>query len=177
MGQTHPFAGGNGDADNPYQISTPEQLDAVRSYLDKHFVLVSNIDMKPWHDDNNVWVPIGKGSSPNTNTPFTGQFDGNCYGINRLQIFGTDVLGLFHTLSNATIKNLNLDVRNIDSGFVNEFRISVLVDILDKEILFKRPGYYYAQSGFRSRTPFERFFKKRTGMTVSDYIEFKKKGE
>ena len=101
--------------------------------------------------------------------------EGNLYKNSSLDSFlMSEKLGV----SEQTIKSCIQEETGLTfSGFVNEFRISVLVDILDKEILFKRPGYYYAQSGFRSRTPFERFFKKHTGMTVSDSLELKKKGE
>ncbi|SNS76832.1 AraC-type DNA-binding protein [Belliella buryatensis] len=53
---------------------------------------------------------------------------------------------------------------------INEIRVKRLVRNLDKTILFQKPGYYYKLSGFKSRTPFERMFKKETGMTLSEYI-------
>jgi hypothetical protein len=44
------FAGGTGDPNDPYQIATAEQLVAIGSdpgLLDRHFVLVSDIDLDP----------------------------------------------------------------------------------------------------------------------------------
>jgi AraC-like DNA-binding protein len=54
--------------------------------------------------------------------------------------------------------------------FLNEFRIDLLKALLDRAIIFERPGFYYRYSGFKSRTPFERHFKSKTGMTVQQYI-------
>ncbi|GAB2625735.1 helix-turn-helix domain-containing protein [Belliella aquatica] len=54
--------------------------------------------------------------------------------------------------------------------FINAIRIDLLKSLLDKTIIFERPGYYYKYSGFKSRTPFERHFKAKTGMTVQQYI-------
>ncbi|GAB2610469.1 helix-turn-helix domain-containing protein [Belliella aquatica] len=54
--------------------------------------------------------------------------------------------------------------------FLNDIRIAFLVQELDKAFLFQKPGYYYKLSGFKSRTPFERMFKKETGVTLSEYI-------
>jgi AraC-like DNA-binding protein len=54
--------------------------------------------------------------------------------------------------------------------FLNELRIELVKLLLDKTIIFERPGYYYKYSGFKSRTPFERHFKSITGMTVQQYI-------
>lgn len=39
------FAGGDGTVDNPYQVATVEQLNAVRNNLGAHYVQVANIDL------------------------------------------------------------------------------------------------------------------------------------
>ncbi|RPJ34751.1 MAG: hypothetical protein EHM35_09630, partial [Planctomycetaceae bacterium] len=44
------FAGGTGEPNDPYQIATAEQLIAIGSdpnLLDRHFVLVANLDLDP----------------------------------------------------------------------------------------------------------------------------------
>ncbi|AJF07146.1 hypothetical protein [Geoalkalibacter subterraneus] len=41
-----PFAGGTGESDAPYQIATAAQLDAVRSYLDKHFIVTIQLGIE-----------------------------------------------------------------------------------------------------------------------------------
>lgn len=71
------FAGGNGTVENPYQISTAEQLDAVRNDLSASYVLVNDIDLSGFES----WEPIG-----NLDQPFEGTFDGNLYIIKNLKI-------------------------------------------------------------------------------------------
>lgn len=39
------FAGGDGSTDNPWQISTPSQLDSLRYFSRDNFILVNNINM------------------------------------------------------------------------------------------------------------------------------------
>jgi len=60
-----PFAGGDGTVDNPWQISTVDQLANLHNYLgaenaDKHFVLINNIDLNvaPYNEGEG-WDPIG----------------------------------------------------------------------------------------------------------------------
>ncbi len=60
-------------------------------------------------------------------------------------------------------------------AYLNDLRIETLLITLNKEIIFQRPGYYYQNSGFKSRTPFERCFKEKTGMNLQNYIENLKK--
>lgn len=102
----HPFAGGDGSADDPYQIATAEQLDAVRDYLDKHFVLTADIDL------TDEWEPIGTyvdWENP-ANQPFTGSLNGAGFAINGLFIDqpNRQDVGLFGLTADATIENLNL---------------------------------------------------------------------
>ena len=68
------FAGGSGTQADPYLISTPDQLNAIRQGLDKHYKLLNDIDLSAWGD----WMPIGgeeleRHGEP---TPFTGSLDG-----------------------------------------------------------------------------------------------------
>lgn len=39
------FAGGDGSSGNPYKVSTPSQLNAVRNYANKSFIQINDIDM------------------------------------------------------------------------------------------------------------------------------------
>ncbi|HIW33110.1 MAG TPA: S-layer homology domain-containing protein [Candidatus Paenibacillus intestinavium] len=64
------FAGGSGEAGDPYLIATAEQLDAIRLDLDSHYRLIANIDLSDYHD-NGGWVPIGSSIEP-----FTGSLKG-----------------------------------------------------------------------------------------------------
>lgn len=80
------FAGGSGTREDPYLISTPDQLNAVRQGLDKHYKLANDIDLSGWGD----WMPIGaeeleRHGDP---TPFTGSFDGAGHVISGMTITG-----------------------------------------------------------------------------------------
>lgn len=129
------FSSGNGTEQNPYIITTPEELNKVREHLDKHFKLGSNIEL------TNGWEPIGSieilnapesGAGDNTSNPpgelvipttpadpvveveetaFKGSFDGGNFKISGLEISSEEsgVFGLFGLTDGATIKNLTLD--------------------------------------------------------------------
>lgn len=80
------FAGGSGTQADPYLVSTPDQLNAVRQGLDKHYRLAGDIDLSGWGD----WMPIGgeeleRHGDP---TPFTGSFDGAGHVIRGMTITG-----------------------------------------------------------------------------------------
>jgi hypothetical protein len=80
-----PFAGGNGTAEDPYQIADWYQLDGVRDYLSSHFTLINDLDSNsigynwvsgPAANGGKGWRPIGTRSYP-----FTGTLDGQGYKI------------------------------------------------------------------------------------------------
>lgn len=80
------FAGGSGTREDPYLISTPDQLNAVRQGLDKHYKLAGDIDLSGWGD----WMPIGgeeleRHGDP---TPFTGSLDGAGHVVSGMTITG-----------------------------------------------------------------------------------------
>jgi hypothetical protein len=94
-------AGGKGTIENPYLISTKEQLNNVRFNLTAHYRLANDIDLSGVE-----WNPIGL----NAAAPFTGSFDGDGYKISNLTInkSGKDYLGLFGCASNAIFKNISV---------------------------------------------------------------------
>lgn len=101
------FAGGDGSKNNPYQISTPEQLDAVRNNLTANYILINDIDLSEWGD----WKPIGR---ENDESPFQGTFNGNKHTIENINMGilsaqYSSYAGLFSYIENATIKDLNLE--------------------------------------------------------------------
>lgn len=101
------FAGGSGTPEDPYRIATAEQLDNVRNYRDKHFVLTSDITLSAVED----WTPIGE-----PGLSFTGTFDGNWHTISNLAInsSGSGYFGLFGFIDRgAKIRNLRLVNVNI----------------------------------------------------------------
>src|SRR5690606_9412383 len=58
--EREPFAGGDGSASNPWQITSASQLHAVRDDLAAHYVLAADIDLgtAPWNLGAG-WLPIG----------------------------------------------------------------------------------------------------------------------
>ena len=80
------FAGGSGTKADPYLISTPDQLNAVRQGLDKHYRLVNDIDLSAWGN----WMPIG-GEAADAHgeaAAFTGSFDGAGHVVSGMTITG-----------------------------------------------------------------------------------------
>jgi len=84
------YAGGTGEPNNPYHISTAEDLmllgETPEDY-DKHFKLMADIDLDPNLSDGKVFTNALIASDPiypcrlNTDTLFTGSFNGNGYSI------------------------------------------------------------------------------------------------
>jgi len=112
------FEGGDGSADDPWQISTAEQLNSLRNYLgtehaDKHFVLINDIDLDvaPYNEGAG-WDPIGSyaGWEDPANEYFSGTFDGGLYTISGLfsNRPATDGIGLFGCTDGAVIEDLQL---------------------------------------------------------------------
>ncbi len=124
------YGGGTGTSNDPYLLSTPEQLNTVGLYPEdwyKSFKLVNNIDMKNFGTNFNI---IGT----KRYKPFIGIFDGNDHGIYNLNLNRPDekFVGLFGCVDgqNAVVKNLRLvapDI-NVPGGFY----IAPLVGCLGK---------------------------------------------
>lgn len=104
------FAGGTGTRDDPYQIETLEQLQAMAGDLSASYVLTADIDA----GSIAAWQPIGtlvaideSGETPDPAHAFTGSFDGNGHTISNLNVVGTAMFaGLFGTTANAAISNV-----------------------------------------------------------------------
>ena len=134
------FEGGTGTPEDPYQIATAEQLDAIRNNLGASYVLVNDIDLSNYGN----WVPIGWSFDPNPSpgsTFFYGTLDGQNHSISNLTInydaFVADSsnpcpnrLGLFYEIHDnlgnfgdgcgwvrigGIVKNLNLDNINFST--------------------------------------------------------------
>ena len=105
------YSGGNGTAEDPYRISTPEDMNSIDNDpcdSDKYFLLTADIDLSAY-----------TGEQFNTIYPFTGVFDGNGHTISNFTWSSTrnlGVVGLFAGLNdpNAVIKDLGLIDPNID---------------------------------------------------------------
>ena len=111
------FAGGDGSAENPYQIATAEQLNAVRNDLSASYVLVNDIDLSEFEN----WEPIGEYSYNDETVQFRGNFDGNNHKISNLKITHDNVnAGLFGSIYdtyNIQIKNIYFENVNIKGNF------------------------------------------------------------
>lgn len=75
-----PFDGGTGSIDDPYQISTCQQLQSMANYLDQHFVLTQNVECGSaaensedntalWHNTVSTDIVIGYGDGEQKTFP------------------------------------------------------------------------------------------------------------
>lgn len=111
-----------GTAQDPCQISTWAELDAVRTALDKHYRLVSDLSQDtvgyglyagPTANGGAGWTPIGEWQSE-----FIGTFDGNGFVISDLNINSTfneqdpAEIGLFGFVGEPT-GDLQGEIRNV----------------------------------------------------------------
>ncbi len=126
------FAGGDGSEENPYQIATAEQLDAVRNNLEAHYVQIADIDLSGWN-----WEPIGysyiqeeEGNITTKYVKFSGSYNGNGYIISNLTIKRDNcldsVIGLFGE-SEGNIENVSVENCNIDIYCNNEISAGVFI--------------------------------------------------
>lgn len=97
------FDGGDGSEDDPYQISSVDQLQAIAKDLDAHYVLRDDIDAS----SITSFEPIGNGQEEEL---FTGSFDGNGFEIRGATVDEPDLdsVGLFGALNNGTIRNVDV---------------------------------------------------------------------
>ena len=120
------FAGGTGEAGNPYQIATAGQLMSLGSdpnLLDKCFVLTADLDLDPNLPGGKVFEEAVIAPRPDKadpryleNASFSGVFDGRGHVVRNLTIQGGSYLGLFGRNS-GTIRNLGIvDARIMGSG-------------------------------------------------------------
>ena len=101
------FADGEGTEADPYQVTTPEELDHIRYGLDAHYELQNDIDLDVApYNENEGWEPVGTLSDE-----FTGTLDGNSNTISGLYInrSSESYQGLFGVVNNAEITGLTLD--------------------------------------------------------------------
>ena len=104
------FSGGTGTENDPYIITTAQELALLatytnagnESYNDKYYKLGNDIDLSAYQSGTG-WTPIG-----NDNYRFRGSFDGNEKKITGLYINNPSLYeaGLFGCTLNATIKNV-----------------------------------------------------------------------
>ena len=115
-----PYAGGSGTEEDPYQIETITQLQAINLIdRDKHFIQVSDIDAadtENWNDGSG-FEPIG-----DFDNTFSGSYDGDGHVISGLYINRDEmpIVGLFGKTTAEFIRDLGLtdvDITgNLDVG-------------------------------------------------------------
>ena len=107
---------GDGSATNPYFIADEQDFGKIgNTYaLDANYVLTEDITLL------NTFAPIGFDATTESWVGFSGTLDGSDHTIiGSNYTFETENAGLFHTLNNATIKNLKLSGFNISGAYAN----------------------------------------------------------
>ena len=104
------FAGGSGQEDDPYLISTPEQLARLAYLIDSttsssyrylHYKQTADIDL-----DGYYWLPIGLFDSSSSYC-FSGFYDGGGYKITNMKFKSGSYKGLFGYIDgNGIIENI-----------------------------------------------------------------------
>ncbi|MDR1974288.1 MAG: cadherin-like beta sandwich domain-containing protein [Bacteroidales bacterium] len=132
------FSGGSGTAQDPYKISTAEDLDAVRSFVgashtDKYFRMINDIDLTAYLSGNaEGWLPIGDETNK-----FMAHFSGGGYAVKGLHVDRdfiylydgtTYVVGLFG-YNTGTIEDLGVEGSKIQgtSNLLGEVHVGGLV--------------------------------------------------
>ena len=95
-----PFAGGSGTPEDPWQVASAEQLDAMREDLTAHYALVEDVDLSGFEN----WEPIGSFQSlsdapedaevPHPDFAFTGTFEGGGHKISNLTVESASPMGV-----------------------------------------------------------------------------------
>lgn len=95
------FISGDGSKDDPYVICTAEQFNLIKNGLDKHYILVHDLDFT-----DIAFSPIGSGEE---NQAFTGSLNGNGYTIKNLKVSAENYAGVFGYIGESgVVKNLNI---------------------------------------------------------------------
>ena len=116
---------GSGTQVDPYIIADAETLVLFATkYVNTgtdcagmFFKLQKDIDL-----NNVAWTPIGT-----SNTHFKGNFDGNNCTIQNLTVSNQAFAGLFAYTNGATIKNLTVSVKSVDTGTATSTRAAAIV--------------------------------------------------
>jgi hypothetical protein len=123
------FAGGTGTAEDPWQISTAEQLYRIHDDLTAHYILTADIDLSAYEN----WTPIGAFQSlsdapedaevPHPDYAFTGTFNGDGHTISNLTVssdapMGAGLFGCAAGTENGAAYIRNFTLKNVNvSGF------------------------------------------------------------
>jgi type IX secretion system substrate protein len=113
---------GYGYIDDPYQITTVQQLQEMQDELTAHYILMNDIDAtetKDWNELNiRGFKPVGEFDNDDAGKSFTGSLDGKDFTINKLYCksqLGYPNAGLFGSIADGcTIKNVHIVEAQID---------------------------------------------------------------
>lgn len=108
------FASGAGTEADPYVISTAEQMDLVRLFLESYFLLGADIDLTALSAADPLgWTPIG-----DLIEGFSGSLDGTGFTIKGLSISRPDQteVGLFGVLAGGSLTNIDLTVSGVEGN-------------------------------------------------------------
>jgi len=132
------FAGGTGTEADPYQISTPEQLQNMgkctgSNYQNNYYVLNDNIDLTSYlsgtgNNSGAGWLPLN----------LWGKLNGNGYKVLGLWINRpeNDSVGLFKSIrEGADIRNIYLEIDNAKGGVKGKKYVGGLVGRCDKSTI------------------------------------------
>ena len=116
------YSGGSGTAEDPWQIATVEDLQAVNDNLDDYFIQTADIDASDsenWNDGEG-FAPIGG--------VFDGVFDGNGYTITGLYINRpeTNPVGMFRRV-NGVLTNIQI----LNADITGESQVGILAGDTD----------------------------------------------
>lgn len=125
------YGGGDGTSGNPYQISTPAHLHAVRDNLSAYFIQTANIDLTAatssggdYYNGGSGWEPIGTNSSK-----FLGSYDGDGYTITGMMINrpSTYYIGLFGNVGNGSASPALTDIRLVSVNVTGSGETGALI--------------------------------------------------
>ncbi|MBO5560181.1 MAG: hypothetical protein J6A07_00860 [Firmicutes bacterium] len=130
------FDGGSGTLEDPYRISTAEQLNEIRNDMSANYILTADIDMSGYDNFEPIgtFVPLGStGEEAETPTPdyaFTGVFDGSGHTISNLTINkpGGFTVGLFGCVSGGEVRNVNFTNAQVSASMMSGCCIGYLFD-------------------------------------------------
>ncbi|MFI4911163.1 MAG: GLUG motif-containing protein [Sedimentisphaeraceae bacterium JB056] len=86
VNSTYAFSGGDGTPENPYQISTPQDLEAVNNDLAASYILINDIDLTGITYTAAVISAHDGSDWQFTGSKFMGLFDGNSFAVRNLTV-------------------------------------------------------------------------------------------
>ncbi len=102
--------GGSGTFNDPYRITTCDELQMMELHLGSYWILMNDIDCANTQTGLGQWTSTGFRCVGDSSTPFTGNFNGKCYAINNLYINNPSKKynGLFGYTNNATVTSVKV---------------------------------------------------------------------